>query len=138
MNESTPPFLGAGWAFPPDFLLEGATVATVSGREDIEESLRILLSTLPGERVMQPRYGCDLTPLLFETLTTSLVTDIVDRVRTSILYFEPRITPEEIGVTPDDVLNGRILIHVTYQVSATNSRHNFVFPFYKEEGSRTE
>lgn len=138
MMESNPPFLGTGWAFPPDFVIEGASVATVTGVDDIEESLEILLSTLPGERVMQPRYGCDLTPLLFESLTTSLITDIADRVRTAILYFEPRITPEEISVRADDVLNGRILITVNYRVSATNSRHNFVFPFYKQEGARSE
>jgi uncharacterized protein len=137
MTESTPPFLGTGWAFPPDFILEGATVATVSGREDIEESLKILLTTLPGERVMQPRYGCDLTPLLFEAVTTSLITDIADRVRTAILYFEPRITPENVRVTSEDVLGGRVLIEVAYRISATNSRHNFVFPFYKQEGADT-
>jgi uncharacterized protein len=135
MTESTPPFLGAGWAFPPEFMIEGSSVAIVSGREDIEESLKILLSTLPGERVMQPDYGCDLTPLLFESLTTSLITDIGDRVRTAILYFEPRIMPEEVTVVPDDLLNGKVVINVSYRVSATNSRHNFVFPFYKQEGA---
>jgi phage baseplate assembly protein W len=138
MAEEFPaPFLGTGWEFPPAFVPveEKSTVAMVSGRVDIEQSLGILLSTLPGERVMQPRYGCDLTPMLFESLTTSLITDIADRIRTAILYFEPRIIPEDIRVTPDDALSGRISIEVSYRIAATNSRHNFVFPFYKEEGS---
>jgi phage baseplate assembly protein W len=131
------PFLGTGWAFPPEFVLdeERSAAALISGRADIEQSLGILLSTLPGERVMQPRYGCDLTPLLFEPLTTSLITDIADRVQTSILYFEPRIIADKITVTADDALAGRILIEVSYRISATNSRHNFVFPFYKSEAS---
>jgi len=133
--ESTPRFLGTGWAFPPQFLVEGATVSTVSAREDIEQSLGILLSTLPGERVMEPRYGCDLTPLIFEPLTTSLITDIADRIRSAILYFEPRIVPEKISVTADDALAGRVLIGLEYRISATNSRHNFVVPFYQVEGS---
>jgi phage baseplate assembly protein W len=138
MAEEFPaPFLGTGWAFPPEFVPaeEKSTVAMASARVDIEQSLGILLSTLPGERVMQPRYGCDLTPLLFEPLTTSLITDIADRVRTAILYFEPRVIPENVRVTPDDVLSGRVLIEITYRIGSTNSRHNFVFPFYKEEGT---
>jgi phage baseplate assembly protein W len=138
-TEPNLPFLGTGWAFPPEFDLddERSAAALVTGRIDIEQSLGILLSTLPGERVMQPRYGCDLTPLLFEPLTTSLITDIADRVQTSILYFEPRIVPDNVSVTPDDALAGRILIEVSYRISATNSRHNFVFPFYKTEASET-
>ncbi|MGB7838268.1 MAG: GPW/gp25 family protein [Terrimicrobiaceae bacterium] len=138
MAEEFPaPFLGTGWEFPPAFVPveEKSTVAMVSGRIDIEQSLGILLSTLPGERIMQPRYGCDLTPMLFEPLTTSLITDISDRIRTAILYFEPRILAENLRVTPDDALSGRILIEISYRIAATNSRHNFVFPFYKEEGS---
>ena len=138
MAEEFPaPFLGTGWEFPPAFVPveEKSTVAMVSGRADIEQSLGILLRTLPGERVMQPRYGCDLTPMLFEPLTTSLITDIADRIRTAILYFEPRIIPDNVRVTADDALSGRILIEVSYRIAATNSRHNFVFPFHKEEGS---
>ena len=135
-DETKLPFLGAGWAFPPQFLKEGTTVEMVSAREDIEQSLAILLSTLPGERLMQPQYGCDLTPLIFEPLTTSLITDISDRVRTSILYFEPRIVPERISVTAGDPLEGVVLIEVDYKISSTNARHNFVFPFYKAEGTQ--
>jgi phage baseplate assembly protein W len=138
-TESNLPFLGTGWSFPPEFVPaeDRSAAALVSGQTDIEQSLGILLSTLPGERVMQPRYGCDLTPLLFDALTTSLITDITDRVVTSILYFEPRIILDNVRVTPDDALNGRILIEVSYRISATNSRHNFVFPFYKVEASET-
>jgi phage baseplate assembly protein W len=141
MAEEFPaPFLGTGWEFPPAFVAveEKSTVTMVSGRADIEQSLGILLRTLPGERVMQPRYGCDLTPMLFEPLTTSLITDLADRIRTAILYFEPRIIAENIRVAPDDALNGRILIEISYRIAATNSRHNFVFPFYKEEGSEIQ
>lgn len=131
------PILGSGWAFPPEFLPSSHSARLVSGREDIEQSLAILLSTLPGERVMQPRYGCDLTPLLFEPVTTSLATDIADRVRTAILYFEPRIIPERVEVSVDDALAGRVLLEIDYRIGATNSRFNFVYPFYREEGINT-
>ena len=128
------PLLGTGWAFPPTFTPVSHLNEMVSGAEDIEQSLTLLLSTLPGERVMQPRYGCDLTPVLFEPLTTSLSTDLADRVRTAILYYEPRVVPEKVALTQPDPGEGLVLIEIDYVISATNSRHNFVYPYYLKEG----
>jgi len=53
-------FLGTGWSFPPEFDPVSGSVVLVSNEKDIGESLDILLSTSLGERVMQPRYGCNL------------------------------------------------------------------------------
>lgn len=130
------PILGTGWAFPPRFGASG--VAMISGVEDIEQSLAILLSTLPGERVMQPRYGCDLTPLIFAPLTTTLAAETAERVRDALLEFEPRIVPDRITVTNDESFEGRLLIEISYTVSATNSRHNYVHPFFKVEGTEIQ
>ena len=55
-------FLGTGWSFPPSFAASGGDVHVVSGVEDIEQSLAILLSTQRGERVMRDGFGCDLKP----------------------------------------------------------------------------
>lgn len=130
-----PAFVGTGWSFPPEFLAMPGTVKLSDGLTDIEESLRILLSTLPGERVMQPAYGCDLTPLLFEPLTTTLRTVTEDRVKTSIYYHEPRIEPLRVGVSLDDAVQGVLLIEISYRIRANNTRHNYVFPYHLEEGS---
>ena len=65
-------FLGRGWSFPPSFDNTIGEVVMQQGEADIQESLKILLSTSLGERIMQPRYGCNLTDLLFETLDTTL------------------------------------------------------------------
>ena len=61
-----PSFLGTGWSFPPTFTRGGAEVDLVSGADDIEQSLQILLSTRLGERLMQPDFGCDLQQVMFE------------------------------------------------------------------------
>jgi uncharacterized protein len=102
---------------------------------DIQSSLEILLSTKRGERVMRSDYGCDLHELVFEPLTTTFKTYITDLIRTSILYHEPRIEVEKIELNDTGELEGRILITISYKVRATNSRFNFVFPFYKTEGT---
>jgi len=129
-------FLGTGWAFPPSFDRDSATVTMVSDEEDIRQSLNILLSTSLGERVMQPKYGCNLNDYLFEGLSSSTIGYIKERVANSILYYEPRIIAENIDVTADDsadLLEGRFTISVEYSIPGTNSRFNYVFDFYKNE-----
>jgi uncharacterized protein len=128
-------FLGMGWSFPPQFNSSTATVAMTGDEEDIDRSLQILLSTRQGERVMQPTYGCNLDELLFEPLTTSFKTYIKDLVSTAILYFEPRIDVTKIDLDETDELQGKVVISIEYRVRSTNSRFNFVYPFYKAEGT---
>lgn len=135
-NTTINSFLGTGWAFPPAFEHESGTVEMVSDYKDIDESLDILLSTSLGERVMQPRYGCELQDYIFEPLNSTVIGYIKDRVRTSILLFEPRIVAEKIEVTADDsfdLIEGRFTINVEYTIPGTNSRFNYVYDYYKNE-----
>jgi phage baseplate assembly protein W len=126
-------FLGTGWGFPPAFSNQTGTVGLLSNEEDIQSSLEILLTTRQGERVMRPDYGCNLDELVFEPLTTTFKTYIKDLISTAILYYEPRIEVNKIELDDTGELEGRILISIDYTVRATNSRFNFVFPFYKTE-----
>jgi len=132
-------FLGTGWSFPPSFNQEAGTVDLVSNVEDINQSLNILLSTSLGERVMQSEYGCNLEDYLFESLSSTMIGYIKDRVMNSILYYEPRIIAEKIEVTPDDsvdLFEGRFTIVVEYSIPGTNSRFNYVYDYYKNEALR--
>ncbi len=126
-------FLGTGWAFPPTFAPQSGAALAV-GEGDIDQSLEILLSTRVGERILEPRYGCDLTRFIFEPLDTTMATYVKELIRNSILYFEPRIKLEkvELAVVPD---SGRLDIHLTYLTYTTNRRNNLVFPFYNQEGA---
>lgn len=128
-------FLGKGWSFPPAFDAGLKEVLMTEKVEDIERSLHILLSTRVGERIMQPKYGCNMDDMVFEALSTATITLMEDKIRTAILYFEPRIDVEKIVVDINNVLEGIILISIDYVVRATNSRFNFVFPYYKNEGT---
>ncbi|MDJ0703316.1 MAG: GPW/gp25 family protein [Leptolyngbyaceae cyanobacterium MO_188.B28] len=134
MENTNKAYLGTGWGFPPSFFPNGQ-VSLVSAEEDICESLQILLSTSLGERVMQPTYGCNLQDLVFETLTPTVASSIKERVRTAILYHEPRINLDRLDLTMDRELEGIVLLTVEYTVLSTNSRFNLVYPFYLNEGS---
>jgi phage baseplate assembly protein W len=109
-----------------------------TGQEDIDRSLEILLSTALGERVMLPNYGSNMEELLFEPIDTGLQTLIFDRINTAILYYEPRIEVEDILLDTERVNEGVLIITIAYRVRATNSRFNFVYPFYLTEGSQVD
>jgi uncharacterized protein len=126
-------FLGTGWGFPPQFSKRFTQVEMLSNADDIRSSLEILLSTRQGERVMRPDYGCNLDELVFEPLTTTFKTYIKDLIQTAILYHEPRIEVNKIELDDTGELEGRIIISISYTIRSTNSKFNFVFPFYKNE-----
>lgn len=128
-------FIGRGWSFPPRFNKESAGVEMLTQEADIASSLAVLLQTARGERVMLPQYGCNLDELIFENLDTRMKTLMTDKIESAILYHEPRIELEKVTLDESQELEGVILINIIYRVRTTNSRFNFVFPFYKLEGT---
>jgi phage baseplate assembly protein W len=128
-------FIGRGWSFPPHFDRNAKVVVMTEDVEDINNSLFILLSTTVGERVMDMSYGCNLEDMVFETLDTSTITFIKSKIEKAILFYEARIEVERIELNTENILEGVILIEIDYIVSATNNRFNFVFPFWREEGT---
>jgi len=133
--ENEKSFLGIGWSFPPAFENNKQEAMMVSEEEDIAQSLEVILSTMPGERVMQPNFGCNLERMLFEPLTTSLITIMKDIIETAILYHEPRIELKKVQIDTREVVNGVVLIELDYIVRTSNTRYNLVYPFYIEEGT---
>ncbi len=128
-------FIGRGWSFPPKFSNSSGSVEMLEQEADIASSLEILLQTARGERVMLPQYGCNLDELVFESLDTRMKTLMTDKIESAILYHEPRIELEKVNLDESLELEGVILIEIIYVVKTTNSRFNFVFPFYKLEGT---
>lgn len=133
-------FLGRGWSFPPEFskpqgLPSALGALMVEGVNDIEQSIRILLSTQPGERTMEPKFGCPLADFLFNKIDSSTMALIETKVRTALLRYEPRIVVDSVTVDASNVLGGRIDIGIAYRVRTTNSRHNMVYPYCLGEGT---
>lgn len=131
------PFLGTGWAFPPEFSHADCSAATVSDEEDIWQSLQILFSTSLGERVLQPDYGCNLRDFLFAPINVSLLSYLDELMRRAIALHEPRIKLDDLSIQPDEN-EGLILIHFMYTVRSTNTRFNRVYPYYYQEGTNVQ
>jgi uncharacterized protein len=127
-------YLGTGWAFPVRFGTQG--VQLVSNEEDISESLAILFSTMPGERVFRYKYGCPVEKWVFAKMDLSEKTLIIDVVEKAIREWEPRIITESVEVEFRDPPEGVLLITVDYTIRQTNSRRSMVYPFYFLEGTQ--
>lgn len=133
--QDAPEFLGRGWHFPPDFDPSTGQARMVRAEEDIVESLRILMSTRPGERIMQPGYGCRIHDFVFEIIGGETDSAIETAITQAILFYEPRITLHAVNLDSQYWAEGRLLIGLEYTVDQTNARSNMVFPFYEDEGT---
>lgn len=122
-------FIGTGWAFPIRTDATGS-IAVVSHDREIEESIRLILGTAPGERPMRPEYGCAIHDYVFASIDPDTAGRIAGEVRASLLRWEPRIEVEGVDVTVDPRDQTLVYIDVRYSVGNTNDPRNLVFPFY--------
>ena len=122
-------FIGRGISFPLRVDQSGA-IAMSSGADEIVASLRMLLMTAPGERVMRPEFGCKIWDLLFEPVNATTLGLMAEYVRAAVSQWEPRIVLDDVKVTPKD--DDRAVVHIVleYRIKATNDRRNLVYPFY--------
>lgn len=122
-------FIGSGIAFP---LRVGPTggIALVSEHREIEEAIRLILSTAYGERPMRPEFGCGIHDLVFAPADATTAGQIAYEVRLSLSRWEPRIDVTDVTVTIDDQDPSVLYIDITYEVKGTNDPRNLVFPFY--------
>jgi phage baseplate assembly protein W len=122
-------FLGTGWSFPPEFMLEIGEVVMTADEADIDASLRILFGTAVGERFLNPNYGLNMHDMLFEPMSTTLKTFMLDQVKMAILIYEPRIKLLSLDLDTSTQYEGKLSILVEYEVLSSNSRYNLVYPF---------
>lgn len=126
-------FLGIGWNFPPQVDSDGS-MQLAEYEIDIQQSIMIILGTNPGERVMRPDFGAGLNQFVFEPVTAATMSAISNRVQEALIDWEPRITVLQVNVTTDPAQMNLLLIGIQYQIRASNTVSNLVYPFYLMEG----
>ena len=122
-------FIGAGLAFP---LRTDATggIALVRGEREIQEAIRLILATAPGERPMRPEFGCEIHDYVFESADAETAARVAAAVRASLHRWEPRIEVRDVIASFDSADASTIYIDIRYSVGETNDPRNLVFPFY--------
>jgi len=126
-------FLGTGWRYPIKVDIDGK-IALSSSDQDIRESIWIILSTSPGERVMRPNFGCAIHQKIFSPITASTFAMLKKLVYDALIQWEPRIEVENVDVGPNPDADNEVLILIEYRIRSNNTRDNLVFPFYLQGG----
>lgn len=124
-----PGFLGTG-IMGPMTLSEGRGIALSHAEKDIEQSVRLILSTRPGERVMRPTFGCRIHEYVFFPNNSATHVKIRDAVSEALEQNEPRLQDVEVEVNGDPQEIDRLNVRVKYKIRSINSIHNLVYPFY--------
>jgi phage baseplate assembly protein W len=135
-------FIGRGWRFPilPD---ETGSLGWCEGQPNVEQSLKVLLLTAVGERVMRPTFGTEAPQLVFAPGSEQYLRRLEQSIEEAARDFEPRVDLIEVraepgtsdpGLMPETTSVGReearVLVSISYKVRRSNSRFNLVFPFY--------
>lgn len=126
-------FVGRGWAFPMRVDPHGG-IALVADEREIDEAIRIVLATTPGERPMRPGFGCEIHTHVFDVVTPSFIGQVRAEVIDALETWEPRITVDSVDVVCDADDAALVYIDIRYRINDTNNPRNLVFPFYTIPG----
>ncbi|MEL6149163.1 MAG: GPW/gp25 family protein [Chloroflexota bacterium] len=131
MFKRLPDVLGTAIGFPLG-LNDRNRLATVSGDAAVRQSIRMIIFTVPGERVMRPDFGCLIHDLIFDPANHETAITAQRYVRDALELWEPRIDLEEVQVEPvqTEADGGMLVINVVYKLKDQPDPRSMVFPYY--------
>src|ERR687884_94382 len=92
-------FIGAGWGFPLGVGAQGG-IALVRREVELEQAMRLILATYPGERPMRPDFGSRIRDFVFRSVNVETIAELSRVVREALLRWEPRVDVEGVLVSP--------------------------------------
>jgi phage baseplate assembly protein W len=122
-------FVGAGWAFPLGVNASGG-IALARRDSELEQAMRLILATYPGERPMRPDFGSRLRDFVFRSATIDTAAELSQEVHNALIRWEPRVDIKAVDVTVDPHERNKLYIDIQYALKNTNDFRNLVFPFY--------
>ncbi|WP_245584604.1 GPW/gp25 family protein [Spirochaeta cellobiosiphila] len=126
-------FLGSGFAFPFD-VDETGSIAQSSHEKSIAESIKIILGTSKGERLMRPDFGCEVNDLVFAPNNSRTRTLVSHYIENALVRWEPRIILDKVEALTDPDDETKINVSIHYKIRSINTYFNMVYPFYLERG----
>jgi phage baseplate assembly protein W len=122
-------FIGRGLSFPLQVDSQGR-LALTNGENEIEQSIRIILETSPGERVMRPTFGCRVWELLFESRNATTEALLKQYVREALAMWEPRIDVIGVDILEESMYDAAIMVNIRYTIKNAHNERSIVYPFY--------
>jgi len=108
----------------------------VDGLDSVRQAILLLLSTIPGERVMRPDYGCHLHRLVFSPNDETTAGLAIHYVRQALDLWEPRIDVLRLDAERNAEDPEQLTISLEYRVRATQQTDITTFSFNLSGGRR--
>jgi uncharacterized protein len=121
--------VGRGFAFPPQIDSQGQLALTGQTNE-INQAIRMIIGTAPGERVMRPDFGCRIHELIFDPNNEQTHANAERYVEEALGRWEPRIIVNDVTARADDNNMGVLILEVQYTIKGTSDPRSLVYPFY--------
>lgn len=123
-------FIGQGLNWPLQLNAQGG-VAMSQGQMEIEQSIRIILETIPGERVMRPEFGCRVWELMFAPRNAATEAQLIEYVHEALRMWEPRIDVTAVEILRNTSYDDSVILtDIRYQIKNTHDERSIVYPFY--------
>ena len=116
-------FIGQGLAWPLQVTPRGE-IALARGHHDIEQAIRIILGTMPGERVRRPEFGCRAYQLVFEPRNAATRSLLATYVQEALRRWEPRV--EIISVNVEHHADSALMVDIKYEIKDTHDERSIV------------
>lgn len=86
----------------------------------IRSSVIQIITTMRGERVMRPDFGCNAMSYVFESNNEEFKTNAEREIRQSLTKWETRIRVDSVDISSNDITEpGQILINIIYTIIST-------------------
>lgn len=116
---------------------EMGTLQMVDGSNSIRQSILMILSTVPGERIMRPDYGCELYKLTFSPNDETTAGLAIHYIKKAITKWEKRIEITGIDAAPNAEYDEILDITMSYTIKKNLNQDHLTYSF-NLEGSDTQ
>jgi len=122
-------YIGKGWRYPLGTDASGS-IALNANDQELEQAIRLILTTAPGERPMRPRFGCGIHDFVFAPADANTAGRLSVEVKRALTFWEPRIEVKSVEVSVDQYARNTLYINILYEKKGSYDPRNLVFPFY--------
>ena len=96
------------------------------------QNLKMLLLTVPGERIMEPDFGVGLRRYLFAAKSPSTKIEIETRIREQVRRYLSIVSLQSIDILGIGEPDNRIFVNIDYQIIPIKQFDNLDFKFFTD------
>jgi hypothetical protein len=124
-NKFIEKLIGTGWVDPIDISV--GSYESQRGIHVLADSIKRVLTTKIGERVMRPKFGSDLWKILFSPLNDMIIVQLKLATISALQQWEPRV--ELLAFEIEEMQQAKQLnMILNYKIVGTGTVYKLIYP----------